>query len=127
MRGIKKQSNKLAAAQKLFTGDVIQEKLLCRLPDHARRRRVGHLWQTLLYFICCNARETIPGPPLRHISDYLKKSLDQLIDWEFRGAERWIALLAKPEELTLIRSLQRSTFTTRPLGMPSLWLTWSKR
>ena len=43
-----------------------------------------------------------------------------LLDWRFYtnvgGRERWIALLAEPEELTAIRALQRGTFTGRPVG-----------
>ena len=34
------------------------------------------------------------------------------------GRERWIALLAEPEELAAIRALQRGTFTGRPVGSP---------
>ena len=43
-----------------------------------------------------------------------------LLDWQFYtnsgGRERWIALLAEPEELAAIRALQRGTFTGRPVG-----------
>lgn len=42
--------------------------------------------------------------------------LDAAFHHQAGGAERWTGLLAEREELVVIRSLQRGTFTGRPVG-----------
>jgi putative transposase len=109
---------------------------------NSRRHRVGHLWQNRFY--SCPLDETHLSAALRYgernpvraelatrpeeyawssASAYVGiEAPSALLDWPFYtnsgGRERWIALLAEPEELAAIRALERGTFTERPLGSP---------
>jgi putative transposase len=109
---------------------------------NSRRHRVGHLWQNRFY--SCALDETHLWAALRYAErnpvraqlvmrpgEYAWSSAaahlgtnapSTLLDWQFYttsgGRERWIALLAEPEELAAIRALQRGTFTGRPVGSP---------
>jgi putative transposase len=107
---------------------------------NARRHRVGHLWQNRFY--SCALDEQHLWVALRYVErnpvranlvtrpeEYEWSSArahvggehsSELLDWTFHqssgGSDRWIALLAEPEELIAIRALQRGTFTGRPVG-----------
>ena len=109
---------------------------------NSRRHRIGHLWQNRFY--SCALDETHLWAALRYVErnpvraqlvmrpeEYAWSSaaahlganaLSTLLDWQFYttsgGRERWIALLAEPEELAAIRALQLGTFTGRPVGSP---------
>jgi putative transposase len=109
---------------------------------NARRHRVGHLWQNRFY--SCALDEAHLRAALRYVEhnpvrarlvarpeEYRWSSAaahvgvsapPPLLDWHFYansgGREQWIALLAEPDELTAIRTLQRGTFTGRPVGSP---------
>lgn len=107
---------------------------------NARRRRSGHLWQNRFYSCALDDRHLwaalryVEHNPVR--AELVKRPEEYswssaaahlgrcapptLLDWCFYidcgGLERWIGLLAEPEELTVIRSLQRGTFSGRPAG-----------
>jgi len=110
---------------------------------NARKQRAGHLWQNRYYSCALDERHLwvalryVERNPVRaHLAarpedypwcsaaDHLATAGDKssLLDWEFYalagGRERWIALLAEPEELIGIRALQRGTFSGRPVGCP---------
>jgi putative transposase len=110
---------------------------------NARRARSGHLWQNR--FFSCALGETHLRAALRYVErnpvraqlarqpqDYPWSSaaahlglcpmpalLHPSLVMVFGGFEDWRALLAEPEELTAIRSLQRCTFSGRPFGNQS--------
>jgi putative transposase len=109
---------------------------------NSRRQRSGHLWQNRFY--SCAMDEKHLWAALRYVErnpvranlvirpeEYEWSSAaahvglpslcsTSLLDWQFHaaagGKERWIELLAEPDELLAIRSLQRGTFTGRPVG-----------
>jgi len=109
---------------------------------NARRGRAGHLWQNRFY--SCSLDEPHLWAALRYVEhnpvrarlvtrpeEYAWSSAaahlgasdrPELLDWDFYthagGRERWTGMLAEPEELVAIRSLQRGTFTGRPVGSP---------
>src|SRR6185312_8529253 len=98
---------------------------------NSRRHRVGHLWQNRFY--SCALDEMHLWAALRYVErnpvraqivvrpeEYAWSSAaahvganapPTLLDWQFYansgGQERWIALLAEPEQLATIRALQR--------------------
>jgi putative transposase len=112
---------------------------------NASRQRVGHLWQNRYY--SCAMDEKHLWAALRYVErnpvranlvtrpqDYEWSSAaahvrahdvgpNSLLDWQFYtqsgGQERWIEMLAEPEELITIRTLQLGTFTGRPVGSDS--------
>jgi len=106
------------------------------------RQRMGHLWQNRYYSCAMDdkhlwaALRYVERNPVRanlvaRPEDYEWSSAAAhvglrsegrrpILDWQFHthagGKERWIELLAEPDELLTIRSLQRGTFTGRPVG-----------
>ncbi len=107
---------------------------------NTRRKRSGHLWQNRFYSCALDdqhlwiALRYVERNPVRanlvaHPEEYSWSSAaahlgladpPELLDLPFHtqagGPQRWAALLAEPEELIDIRSLQRGTFNGRPLG-----------
>jgi putative transposase len=108
---------------------------------NARRHRTGHLWQNRFYSCAMDeahllvALRYVERNPVRanlvvapekyewssaaaHLG--MQGGGHSLLDWAFHagigGPERWTELLAEVEELIAIRSLQRGTFTGRPVG-----------
>ena len=109
---------------------------------NSRRHRIGHLWQNRFYSWALDEthlwaalryaeRNLVRAQLVMRPEEYAWSSAaahlganapSTLLDWQFYttsgGRERWIALLAEPEELAAIRALQRGTFTGRPVGSP---------
>jgi putative transposase len=107
---------------------------------NARRRRVGHLWQNRFYSCALDephlwtAVRYVERNPVRanlverpeqyewsSAAAHLEiRPAQTVLDIEFAkaagGAVRWAELLAEPEELLAIRTLQRGTFSGRPVG-----------
>ena len=86
-----------------------------------------HLWAALRYVERNPVRAQVVARPEEYAWSSAAAHLganapSTLLDWQFYttsgGRERWIALLAEPEELAAIRALQRGTFTGRPVGSP---------
>jgi putative transposase len=109
---------------------------------NSRRQRVGHLWQNRYYSCAMDEKHLwaairyVERNPVRanlavrpeeyewscaaaHIG-LRSEGPVSVLDWQFHassgGNERWIELLSEPDELLAIRSLQRGTFTGRPVG-----------
>jgi REP-associated tyrosine transposase len=106
---------------------------------NARRGRTGHLWQNRFYS-CALDRSHLPAAlryvernPVRallapqveeypwssaaaHLNGHDPRDILDMSFWQNWGAEGWRSLLATPEELDVIRALQRGTFTGRPIG-----------
>jgi putative transposase len=107
---------------------------------NARRNRSGHLWQNRFFSCALDTKHLfaalnyIERNPVRaslaarpeefrwssakaHLSGQDPSGLLDLEFWrEAGGSERWRGLLATPEELAVIRLLQRGTFSGRPVG-----------
>ena len=84
-----------------------------------------HLWAALRYVERNPVRAQVVARPEEYAWSSAAAHLganspSALLDWQFYtnsgGRERWIALLAEPEELAAIRALQRGTFTGWPVG-----------
>lgn len=107
---------------------------------NARRNRSGHLFQNRFFSCALDTKHLfaalsyVERNPLRarlaespeafpwssaaaHLSGRDPRGLLDLDFWrDVGGAERWRGLLASPEELAVIRLLQRGTFSGRPVG-----------
>ena len=107
---------------------------------NARRDRSGHLWQNRFFscaldhkhlFVALSYVERNPVRALlveapeqfrwssaeAHLGGEDPRGLLDMAFWrEVGGAARWRRLLATPEELAMMRSLQRGTFSGRPVG-----------
>jgi putative transposase len=107
---------------------------------NARRGRTGHLWQNRFYSCALDQRHLwvalryaernpVRARLVQRPEHYQWSSAAAhlgigapcpWLDWQFHaeagGVERWTSLLAEPEELAAIRTLQRGTFTGRPVG-----------
>lgn len=110
---------------------------------NARKGRSGHLWQNRYYSCALDEahlraalryveRNPVRAQLVERVQDYRWSSaaahlelcerpalLDATFPAQLGGAGGWRALLAEPEELTLIRNLQRGTFSGRPAGSDS--------
>lgn len=107
---------------------------------NTRRHRVGHLFQNRFYSCALDQRHLwvalryVERNPVRanlvarpeeyewssaaaHLGTELTPEwLDRDFHAQAGGPERWAGLLAEPDELNAIRTLQRGTFSGRPVG-----------
>jgi putative transposase len=107
---------------------------------NARRGRTGHLWQNRFYSCALDqahlsvALRYVERNPVRaglaecveqypwssaaaHLNGRDPGNILDMAFWQGRGtAEDWRSLLAIPEDLLVVRRLQRGTFTGRPVG-----------
>jgi putative transposase len=107
---------------------------------NTRRGRTGHLWQNRFYSCALDAQHArvalryVERNPVRaglvdlpadyrwssasaHLAGADPRGLLDMGFWDEQGGrEGWQTLLATPEELLEIRTLQRGTFTGRPVG-----------